>query len=101
MRRCPDGDFLTIFFASCIFSEPRAAHFRHAFEIRTKATSSVEVGLGIRRGKNKKETTGRKYNVCIYAGLPELGLMSVVGYVTLFTRQVITEEFSQCSDDVS
>jgi len=27
---CPDGDFCVIF-ASCIFSEPRAAGFRHAF----------------------------------------------------------------------
>jgi len=26
-RWCQNGDF----FASCIFSEPRAAHFRHAF----------------------------------------------------------------------
>jgi len=31
------------FFASCISSEPRAAHFRHAFKIRTKATPRVEV----------------------------------------------------------
>jgi len=31
------------FFASCIFSQPRAAHFRHAFQIHTKATSCVEV----------------------------------------------------------
>jgi len=31
------------FFASCIFSEPRAAHFRPAFYIRTKATSCVQV----------------------------------------------------------
>ena len=30
-------------FASCISSEPRAAHFRHAFEIHTTATSCVEV----------------------------------------------------------
>jgi len=28
-RWCPDGKFLAIF-ASCIFSEPRAAHFRPA-----------------------------------------------------------------------
>ena len=31
------------FFMSCIFSEPRGAHFRPAFQIRTKATSCVEV----------------------------------------------------------
>jgi len=28
---CPDGDFLAIFFACCIFSEPGAARFRTAF----------------------------------------------------------------------
>jgi len=31
------------FFASCVFSEPRAAGFRPASEIRTKATPCVEV----------------------------------------------------------
>jgi len=31
------------FFASCIFSEPRAARFRPASEIRTKTTPCVEV----------------------------------------------------------
>jgi len=31
------------YFASYIFSEPPAAHFRHAFKIRTKATPCVEV----------------------------------------------------------
>jgi len=30
VRRCADGEFLAIF-ASCIFSEPRAARFRPAF----------------------------------------------------------------------
>jgi len=30
VRRLPDGDFLAIF-GSCIFSEPHAAHFTHAF----------------------------------------------------------------------
>ena len=39
---CPDGDFLAIF-ACCIFSEPRAARFRPAFYIYTKATPCVEV----------------------------------------------------------
>jgi len=41
-----DGAQMVIFgviFASCIFSEPRAAHFRHTFQIRTKATPCVEV----------------------------------------------------------
>jgi len=34
---------LGYFFASCVFSEPRAASFRPASEIRTKATPCVEV----------------------------------------------------------
>jgi len=41
-----DGAQMAIFciiFASCISSEPRAAHFRPAFYIRTKATPCVEV----------------------------------------------------------
>jgi len=63
------------FFASCIFSEPHAARFRPASEIRTKATPCVEVWqtsnarrlrLGEeKRRKKKEETTGQKYN-----GLP-------------------------------
>ena len=34
----PRWRFWRLFFVSCIFSEPRAARFRPAFEIRTKAT---------------------------------------------------------------
>jgi len=37
------------FFASCIFSEPRAARFRPASKIRTKATPCVEVWSNLRR----------------------------------------------------
>jgi len=56
------------FFASCTFNEPRAAGFRPASEIRTKATPCVEVWQtsNLRRLEKKKEvTTGQKYN-----GLP-------------------------------
>jgi len=61
------------FFASCVYSEPRAAGFRPASEIRTKATPCVEVWqtsnlrrLGLGEEKKEKEvTTGQKYN-----GLP-------------------------------
>ena len=63
------------FFVSCVFSEPRAAGFRPASEIRTKATPCVEVWqtsnlrwlrLGEEKKKKKEEvTTGQKYN-----GLP-------------------------------
>jgi len=42
VRWCADGD-LCVIFASCISSEPHAAHFRPAFWIRTKATPCVEV----------------------------------------------------------
>jgi len=41
-----DGAQMAIFgdfFASCICSEPRAAGFRPAFQIRTKAAPCVEV----------------------------------------------------------
>jgi len=71
-----DGAQMAIFgdfFASCVFSEPRAAGFRPASEIRTKATPCVEVWQTsnlrrLRLGEEKKEeevTTGQKYN-----GLP-------------------------------
>jgi len=58
-------------FASCVFSEPRAAGFRPASEIRTKVTPYVEVwqtsnlrrltvGEEIKkdRKKKKEQTTG-------------------------------------------
>jgi len=63
------------YFASCIFSEPRAARFRPASQIRTKATPYVEVLVDsqsptaeIRPGKKKKkeeeeETAGQKYKL--------------------------------------
>jgi len=61
------------FFACCVFSEPRAARFRPASEIRAKATPCVEVWQtsNLRRlrlgeeKKKKEETTWQKYN-----GLP-------------------------------
>ena len=48
------------FFASCVFSDPRAAGFIHASEIRTKATPCVEVWQTsnlrrLRLGEEKKE----------------------------------------------
>jgi len=47
------------FFASCIFSEPRAVHFR-------RSDLHSEIRRGIKKEKRrKKETTGQKYN-----GLP-------------------------------
>ena len=62
----PRWRFLATFFASCICSEPRTAHFRPAFQIRTKATPCVWCGLSVvdiqcamaeinRRGKKKIE----------------------------------------------
>jgi len=68
------------FFACCIFSEPRAAGFRPASEIRTKATPCVEVWqisnlrrlrLGEERKeevrKKKEQTAGQKYNGLTYS----------------------------------
>jgi len=46
LRSCamvPRWRFLATFFASCICSEPRAAHFRSAFYIHTRAMPCVEV----------------------------------------------------------
>jgi len=65
------------FFASCVFRELRAAGFRPASEIRTKATPCVEVWqtsnlrrlrLGEEKKESKKEvTTGQKYNGMPYS----------------------------------
>jgi len=51
-------------FASCVFSEPHAADFRPASEIRTKATPCVEVWQTsnlrrLRLGEEKKEKKER------------------------------------------
>jgi len=64
VRWCPGGDFWRIF-APCIFSEPRAAHFRPAFYIRTKVTSRVEVWLTstlrpLKMGEEKKKKKERR-----------------------------------------
>jgi len=62
----PRWRFLATFFASCVFSEPRAAGFRPASYIRTKATPCVEVWqtsnlrrlrLGEEKKKKEKEKT--------------------------------------------
>jgi len=65
-----DGAQMAIFgnfFASCIFSEPRAARFRPASEIRTKATSCVEEWQTsnlrrLRLGEEKKEKKEERRN---------------------------------------
>jgi len=53
------------FFASCVFSEPRAAGFRPASEIRPKATPCVKVWQTsnlrrLRLGQEKKKKEERK-----------------------------------------
>jgi len=66
VRWCQDGDFLGSFL-SLISSEPRAAHFRPAFQIHTKATPCAEVRQTstlrrLRLGEEKKieeETTAK------------------------------------------
>jgi len=69
----PRWRFLATFLRPCVSSEPRAAGFRSASEIRTKTTPCVEVWQTsnlrrLRLGEEKKKeevTTGQKYN-----GLP-------------------------------
>jgi len=55
------------FFASCVFSEPRAASFRPASQIHTKATPYVEVWQTsnlrrLRFGEEKKKKEERTNN---------------------------------------
>jgi len=70
------------FFASCVFSKPRAAGFRPASQIRTKATPCVEVWqtsnlqrlrLGeekkMKRKKNKRQDENI-YGLPYYIGRP-------------------------------
>jgi len=59
------------FFASCFFSEPRAAGFRPASEIRTQATPCVEVWQTsnlrrLRLGEGKKEEERTNHSMKIY-----------------------------------
>jgi len=76
VRWCPGGDFGDLF-ASCIFSEPRAAGFRPASETGAKATPCVEVWqtsnlrrlrLGEKKRKKKEERKkkpqGKNIMVC-------------------------------------
>jgi len=77
-----DGAKMAIFlrnFCVLYFSEPRAAYFRHAFWIRTKATSCGGSMVDIqsptaenRRGEKKKEKEERKKETTAtkYNGLP-------------------------------
>jgi len=72
-----DGAQMAIFgdfFASCVFSEPRAAGFRPASKIRTKATPCVEVWQTsnlrrLRLGEEKKERR-TNYSMKIYMVCP-------------------------------
>jgi len=64
VRWCADGNFWR-FFASCICSEPCAASFRPASEIRTKATPCVEVWQTsnlrrLRLGEERKKKKERR-----------------------------------------
>jgi len=58
------------FFASCVFSDPRAAGFRPASEIRTKATPCVEVWQTsnlrrLRLGEEKKKKKPQDENIMV------------------------------------
>jgi len=75
----PRWRFLVTFLHPVFFSEPRAAGFRPASEICTKATPCVEVWKTsnlrrLRLGEEKKEvTTGQKYNGLPYSiGRPQI-----------------------------
>jgi len=69
------------FFVSCIFSEPRAACFKPASEIRTKATPCVEVWqtsnlrrLRLGEEKKKKDKKDKQQNENIMAcPIPQCG----------------------------
>jgi len=62
-------------FASCILSEPRAARFRHASKIRTKATPCAQVShtstlRRLRLGEEKEEERKNKRRYENIYGLP-------------------------------
>ena len=70
MRWCPDGDFGDFFCVLC-FSEPPAAGFRPASQIRTKGTPCVEVWQTsnlrrLRSGEEKKEERRTNHSMKIY-----------------------------------
>ena len=58
------------FFASCVFSEPRAAGFRPVSKVRTKATPCVEVWQTsnlrrLRLGEEKKKKKLQHENIMV------------------------------------
>ena len=66
----PRWRFLATFFCGCIYSEPCAARFRPASEIRTKATPCVEVWQTsnlrrLRLGEEKKKKERRNHSAKI------------------------------------
>ena len=93
-------------FTSCIFSEPRAAHVRPAFEVRTKATPCVEIWqtsnlrpliLGEERKKERKkkeQTTGWKY---IWSALLHRATINEHTTYRAFARSSSLSQFSQTS----
>jgi len=74
------------FFASCIFREPRAAHFRPAFYICTKATPSMVdiqcAATEIRRGIKEDRKKPQDENI-------------VVCLITLLHRATITKAIQE------
>ena len=72
----PRWRFFASFFRPVFFSEPRAAHYRPAFKIRTKATPCVEVPL--RLGAEKEEERNKMELECgplpnVMVALPNTG----------------------------
>jgi len=72
----PRWRFFASFLRPVFFSEPRAAHYRPTFKIRTKATPCVEVPL--RLGEEKEEERSRMKLECgpmpnVMVALPNTG----------------------------
>ena len=65
----PRWRFLATFLMSCVSSEPRAAGFRPASEIRMcRSMADIQSATAeIRRGKEEEVTTGHKYNGLLYS----------------------------------
>ena len=89
------------FFASCICSEPRAARFRPAFYIRTRATPCVEVWQTsdlrpLRLGEGKKEEDRRKEGKTLQGK----NIMAPLLHRTAITR-MLANKSSQLTDGLA
>ena len=84
-------------FASCIFSEPRAAPFTPASEIRTKATPCVEVWQTcnlrrLRLGEEKKKNKSQHKNIMA-------PLLHRAAIITFYLRRLEEDDDDDDDDD--